>query len=297
MAIGNPEQARRRAAPRLGRAPMCVTVMRPMSMRHAAIAVAALVALAATPPNPLVRARQLYNQHQYDAAIVAAREARQRPNLADAAGVVLARAHLERYRISDDAADLAAARETLASIDTSRLLPVDRQDLTIGLGELLYFDGRFGAAAEMFAAALGGLEAAPSAAHELVLDWWATALDRQAQAAADAERLRIYARVLERMETVLHAAPDSAAAVYWLAAAAAGCDDPNRAWNVATAGWIRAPLVGGHSASLGTDLDRLVQGVIIPRRARAAAGGGDASQAEAALRAEWDAIKKMGIRR
>jgi hypothetical protein len=267
-----------------------------MAMRHVGIAVAALVALAATPPDPLVRARQFYNQQQYDAAIVSAREARLRPNLADAAGVVLARAHLERYRISDDAADLAAARETLASLDTSRLVPADRRDLTIGFGELLYFDGRFGAAAEMFGAALGGPDPATAATYELVLDWWAIALDRQAQAASDVERLRIYGRILQRMEAVLLTERESAVAVYWLAAAAAGADDPDRAWDAAIAGWIRAPLGGGRRASLRADLERLVQQLIIPRRAGLAPGG-DARAATAAMLAEWDAIKEMGIRR
>jgi hypothetical protein len=267
-----------------------------MSMRHAAIAVAALLAVAAARQDPLVRARQLYNQQQYDAAIAVAREARRRPAVADSAGVVLARAHLERYRISDDAADLAAARETLASIDMSRLLPVDRRDLTIGFGELLYFDGRFGAAAEMFGAALGGPDPATAATRELVLDWWAIALDRQAQTVSDAERLRIYARLLQRMEAVLLTERESAAAIYWLAAAAAGADDPDRAWHAAVAGWIRAPLGGGRRASLRADLERLVQQLIIPRRARLAPDG-DARQATAAMLAEWDAIKELGIRR
>jgi len=263
------------------------------------IAIAALFAVAAAPQDALVRARQLYNQKQYEAAMAAARDARRRPDLADAAGLVLARAHLERYRTSADAADLAAAREVLAGIDTGRLVPRDRRDLTIGLGELLYFDGRFGAAAEMFGAAAGGpdaADAADAATREIVLDWWAIALDQLAQTATDAERRHIYARVLQRMDAVLLIEPESAAAVYWLAAAAAGADDPDRAWHAAIAGWIRAPLGGGQRASIRTDLERLVQQVIIPRRARAATAG-DAKQATAAMLAEWDAIKKMGVRR
>ena len=55
----------------LGPGPMCVTVIRHMSMRHAAIAVAALLAVAAARQDPLVLARQLYNTQQYDAAIAA----------------------------------------------------------------------------------------------------------------------------------------------------------------------------------------------------------------------------------
>jgi len=275
---------------------MCVTVILPMSMRHAAIAVAALLAVAAARQDPLVLARQLYNTQQYDAAITVARDARRLPALADAAGLILARAHLGRYRISEDAADLAAARETLASIDMSRLLPGDRRDLTIGFGELLYIDERFGAAAEMFGAALGGPDLASAASRELVLDWWAIALDRQAQAALDGERVRIYARILQRMEAVLLTERESATAIYWLAAAAAGADDPDRAWHAAIAGWIRAPLGVGRRAALRADLERLVQQLIIPRRARLAPGG-DAMQATTAMLAEWDAIKELGIRR
>jgi hypothetical protein len=267
-----------------------------MLARCAVIAVAALFAVAAAPQDALVRARQLYNQKQYEAAIAAARDARRRPELADAAGLVLARAHLERYRTSADAADLAAAREMLAGIDTGRLVPRDRRDLTIGLGELLYFDGRFGAAAEMFGAAAGGLDTADAATREIVLDWWAVVLDRLAQTATDAERRRIYARVLQRMDAVLLTNPESGTAIYWLAAAAAGADDVDRAWHAAIAGWIRAPLGGGQRDSIRADLERLVQQVIIPRRARAAPAG-DAKQATAAMLAEWDAIRKMGVLR
>jgi hypothetical protein len=269
-----------------------------MSLKPAGVAVVALLMLGAAPPDPLVRARTLYNQQQYDAAIVAAREARRRAEVTDVAGVVLARAHLERYRSSADAADLAAARETLVTIDTSRLAPRDRHDMTVGYGELLYFDGRFGAAAEMFSSALGsaGPAAAPSD-RESVLDWWAIAIDREAQLAAGPERRRIYARVLDRMEPAATAEPPSAVAIYWLAAAAAGADDPDRAWHAAVAGWIRAPLAAGPRASLRADLERLVEQVIIPTRAQLPAAGGDARRAAAAMHAEWESIKEIGIRR
>ena len=271
-----------------------------MSLKPAGVAVVALLMLGAAPPDPLVRARTLYNQQQYDAAILAAREARRRADVADVAGVVLARAHLERYRSSADAADLAAARETLVTIDTGRLAPRDRHDLTVGYGELLYFDGRFGAAAEMFSSALGSGGASGAAGpsdRESVLDWWAIALDREAQLAASPERRRIYARVLDRMEPAAAAEPPSAVAMYWLAAAAAGADDPARAWHAAVAGWIRAPLAAGPRASLRADLERLVERVIIPTRAQLPAAGGDARRAAAAMHAEWESIKEIGIRR
>ncbi len=129
---------------------MCATLVAPMILKRAGLLIAALLALGAAPQNPLVRARELYNQHQYDAAIAAAREARAIPELADAAAVVLGRAHLERYRGASDEADLAAARESLVAVDTSRLSARDRLELLVGLGALLYFEGHYGAAAELF---------------------------------------------------------------------------------------------------------------------------------------------------
>jgi hypothetical protein len=60
------------------------------------IAFLAAFSLGAGQKDALTRARQLYNQAQYDEAIAAATEARRVAAVADAAGVVLARAHLER---------------------------------------------------------------------------------------------------------------------------------------------------------------------------------------------------------
>ncbi len=260
------------------------------------VVVAALLTTAAASQNALVRARQLYNQLQYDAAIAAAQEARRRPDLADAAGVVLARAHLERYRHTNDAADLMVARDTLAQIDPGRLSPRDRSEWVMGLGEFLYFDGRYGAAAETFDAVLGHIGAADPASRDRVLHWWALAVDRQAHAAADAERRRLYARMLDRMEAVLRANSESAAAPYWLAVAAAGIDDLDRAWDAAVAAWVRAPMTGARSASLRADLDHLVQELIIPERVRRAPTG-DSVKRAAALRAEWETIKQAWTRR
>ena len=57
----------------------------------------AAVAQAAEPP-ALARARTLYNAADYDGAIAAAATARRQPAAADASSLVLARAHLERFR-------------------------------------------------------------------------------------------------------------------------------------------------------------------------------------------------------
>ena len=268
-----------------------------MALSRAAIAVAALLALGAVPQSPLVRARQLYNQERYDDAITAAREARAKPDLADAASVVLGRAHLERYRLSADAADLAAAREVLVSTETSRLVARDRLELLVGLGELLYFEGHYGGAAELFGAALGGVAAGDVATRESVLDWWALALDHEAQASSDAERRRLYARMLDLVEPSAAGDSPSAAAMYWVAAAAAGRDDFGRAWHAAIGAWVRAPLAPTRRASLRADLERLVQQVIIPGRAATLAPAADPKQTIAAMQSEWSAIKELGLRR
>jgi hypothetical protein len=268
-----------------------------MVLKRAGIVLAAILVLGAAPQNPLVRARQLYNQQQYDAAIAAARAALARADLADAAAVVLGRAHLERYRGASDAADLAAARDSLVAVDTSRLIARDRLELLVGLGELLYFEGHFGAAAELFEAALGGPFSADSYDREYVLDWWSMALDHEAQGSGDLERRQIYARMLQRVEPAASGDRPSAAAMYWVAAAAAGMDSFGRAWHAAIAAWVRAPLATGPRASLRADLERLVQQVIIPGRAVTLAPAADPKQTIAAMQAEWNAIKELGLRR
>jgi hypothetical protein len=276
---------------------MCANLVALMVLKRTVVAIAAVLAMGAAPQNPLVRARESYNRQQYDAAIDSAREARDLPELAQAAAVVLGRAHLERYRTASNAADLTAARENLVAIDTTRLVARDRLDLLIGLGELLYFEGHFGAAAELFGAALGAAALADSTSREYVLDWWAMALDHEAQASSDAERWLLYARMLERVEPAAAGGQPSASAMYWVAAAAAGMDDFGRAWHAAIAAWVRSPLAAEPRASLRADLERLVQQVIIPGRAVMQRPAADRKQAIADMQAEWNAIKELGLRR
>ena len=80
---------------------ICVTV-RFMRPGRAVVATLALMALWAEPAlaqrADLARARTLYNQRQFDGAIEAAQAAQKIAATADAGAVVLARAHLERYR-------------------------------------------------------------------------------------------------------------------------------------------------------------------------------------------------------
>ena len=246
----------------------------------------------------LAKARQAFNQGQYDQAIAAATDARKAASLASAASVVLGRAHVERYYLKSDGADLVAAHTVLADLDPVRLSSADRRDLTIGLGLTVYFEGRPGAAAELLELALAAPteSTAEPRARERLFDWWATAVDRAAQLAPDPSRHGYYERIIARSEAELARDPSSTAAGYWLAAGARGAAELDRAWNAAIAAWIRAkdrPAMGNDRdarADARADIDLLVTAAIIPERARAL----DARAAQAliaAMRAEWEQIK------
>src|SRR5207249_3622857 len=93
---------------------------------------------------------------------------------------------------------------------------------------------------------------------ERALDWWATALDRDARPRTDVDRQAVYRRIRDRMLADLSGTPTSAAAVYWLSAAAHGQGDLQGAWNAAQAGWVRAALAADRGVRLRADLERLV---------------------------------------
>jgi hypothetical protein len=133
----------------------------------------------------------------------------------------------------------------------------------------------------------------PEAA-ERVLDWWASSLDRHAQSRPVAERPAVLRRIVRHMEREVRTQPSSAAAAYWLAAALRGLGQLDRAWQAATAGWVRAPLVSDRGASLRADLDRLVLEAIIPERALLLPEA-DREQAGSAMREEWERIKRTWI--
>ncbi len=245
----------------------------------------------AAEPQALAKARALYNAADYDGAIAAAAQARAQPGAADAAALVEARAHLERYRRIPDPADLAAAREALSAIRPSVLSPRDQVDFLVGLGQSLYLGELFGAAAELFDTAIerGALLAARD--RLMLLDWWATALDREAQASAPERRARLYAHMTTRMEEELRRDPGSAPANYWLAVAARGAGDLDAAWDAAVAAWVRATLGPASSSALRSDIDRLVTQALIPERARARPAREQADAADA-LRAQWESFKQ-----
>ncbi len=255
------------------------------------LALIGVVTAAAGPRDVLSRAKQLYNGAQYDAAIETAREAAKAPEVADAARLVMARAYLERYRTDEDDENLVAARDMLKQIRAADLADDDRVELTIALGESLYFEGQSGAAAEQFELALAHADRKQPQRRERLLDWWATALDRQAQNSAEAVARPIEARIVRRMEEELRGDAAARVASYWLAAAARGAGDIERAWDAAIAGWVRISQLGTRGFGARGDLDALVRTAIIPDRARAIAPAAP-GPAAAAMRAQWEALKK-----
>ncbi len=258
-------------------------------MISALIVLAAISVSAAAAQDPLLRARLLYNQGQFDAALQAADQARQTPGLADAADLVAARAYLERFRTGGAAEDLTGARQRLRRLDPRRFAVRERTEFIVGLGETLFFDDAFGAASSVFdTVLLSGDPLAPLGddARARVLDWWATAIERDARPLPDAERRIVYQKIRARMIEELATHPASSAAVYWLAAAARAAGDSQAAWEAAQAGWVRASLSADSGVALRADLDQLMQRAIIPERARALALPPEA------LQAQWDQFKE-----
>jgi hypothetical protein len=235
--------------------------------------------------DPLGEARLLYNQQKFDAAIGAAEQARLTPSNSDGADLIAARAYLERFRESGATDDLTNARERLRRLDPARFNPQERVEFVVGLGETLFFDQSFGAAADVFQAALDGGDSLAADSRERVLDWWGSAIDREAKLRPETERPALYDRVRARMQAELSIRPASGTSAYWLAAAARGKGDLDAAWSAAEAGWVRATLASDHGEALRADLDRLMQRGIIPERARMTTQSADN------LRLEWEKFK------
>ena len=230
------------------------------------VALAPSLARGAEPRDPLARARSLYNQRLFTESIAAAEDARRLPDRVDAADLIAARAYLERYRDSGSSDDLNNARERLGRINTQKFSATELIELIVGLGEVLYFDGSSGAAAQVFDSVLAQ-DYLSLDSRNRVLDWWANAVDRDARLRPDLERQVIYQKIRERMSAELARNPANATASYWAAAAARGQGDLQGAWDAAEAAWVRASL-GAHGRVLREDLDQLVQRAIIPERAR-----------------------------
>ena len=249
------------------------------------------IAWAAEPP-ALAKARALYNSGNYEGAIESAAVARRQPQWADAAALVMARSYLERYRQNADAKDLVAARETFVTIKASTLMPRDHVDLIIGMAQALYLAESFGAAADLFQNALNRSSLLGARDRLMLLDWWATALDREAQSRPVDRRRAVFERIGARMEEELRQDPGSWVANYWQAVALRGAGDIEGAWHAAVAAWVRSTLSPETTAELRADLDRLVMQALIPERSRLMAVR-DPQEAVEALRAEWDLLKQQ----
>jgi hypothetical protein len=247
----------------------------------------AATAGAADDRDPLGRARLLYNQRNFEAAIAAADQARVIPGRADSADLIAARAYLERFRESEAAEDdLIKARERLRRIDPQRFGPHERVEFIVGLGEALYFDNSYGAAAQVFDSVIAPAGALTPAERERVLDWWASALDHDARPKSEFDRQPIYQKVRDRMTAELAATPASTTAAYWVSAAARGQGDLQGAWDAAQAGWVRATLASERGAMLRDDLDRLVLRALVPERAR------QLGQSPDLVRLDWERFKE-----
>jgi hypothetical protein len=251
----------------------------------------------ASPPDALATARQLYNLGRYSDAIRSADEARAVPATADAGAVVLARAYFERYRQTAMATDLDEARQALRNVTASRLTARDRVEYLIALGQSLYFDesysldDRYAAAAEQFEAALARASLLDDASRDRLFEWWAGALDRQAQQGSEANRRPSYERILRRAEAEVGRDDGAVSAAYWLAAAARGVGDLPRAIGAAAAAWVRAGSLGARGEALREELDRLMRQVILPERAKDLTSEGDARQTLQLLEAQWQDLK------
>jgi hypothetical protein len=244
----------------------------------------------------LARARTLYNSGDYEGAIDAASVSRRDAQWADASALVIARARLERYRQSMNASELADAREALQSVKVGSLNARDQVDLLIGLGQALYLGEVFGPAAELFGTALdkGSTDKASTLSSRdraMLLDWWATALDRDAQTRPYDRRPPIYGRIGERMERELREDPSNGVANYWQVVAQRGTGDLDRAWSSAIAAWVRSTLNPMTMGQLRGDLDRVMEQALIPERARSNPPR-DGVDAVEILRAEWSLVKE-----
>ena len=274
---------------------LAVPSVAPVAIQRPAIAAALMILICSAPAlaqrAELARARSAYNQQQFDEAIAVALTAQKVGATADAATVVLARSYLERYRLRANPADLAAARAQLGTVRVSNLDSRDHVDFMIALGEALFFEDDFGAAAAIFESGIDLALAQGASTGEAMLDWWGSAIERQAEFLERDQRAVVFGRMRDRMTRELARNPASAAAAYWSVVAARGAGDALGAWDAAIAAWVRGRLAGSRSAQLRADLDKLVLEGIIPDRIRALPQE-RRGQAESDLRTEWAILKE-----
>jgi hypothetical protein len=251
---------------------------------------------AAQKPDGAAVARQAYNQGNLDAAVEAARAAFTDPRLSTEARIILGRALVERFRRTAHPDDLEASRVAFLEAAAAPMVAPLRVEWLIGSAEVLYFEEQFGAAATLLGSLLSDPRSDQSipGGRDRLLDWWATAVDRVAQTREAAARRAEYSRLSERLAQEVEKDPTLATAAYWQVVAARGEGDVDRAWELAQAAWVRAPLAPDRGAQLRADLDRIVMQALIPERARRSAGRDQEKQVSqaTALRDAWEAFKQ-----
>ena len=143
-------------------------------------------------------ARELYNAGRVDEAIEQA-EAAWVATASAEAGLVLARAKLDRFSRLESGSDLSVARQLLDRIDVTTLLPAQRLDWEVGVATGLFLAGRGGPSGVMFERLLDHplLEGAE---RDRVLNWWATAVDRVGRDQLPDQRSGTYDKMARRLE-------------------------------------------------------------------------------------------------
>ena len=289
---------------------MAITASGPSSLKHyclpggawatRAIVCAALVLLCqmnALAQSDLERARALYNDGKFDESIAAADAAKHRAAAAPSATLIAARALLDRFRQRGDPQDLTAARTNLMSLNPRVLAPQEMIEWQIGLGAALFLENQPGPAAEMFATVLpSAREKLPAAQYDKLLEWWASAISRVAEAQSGTERRNAYTAMYSAVRLELERDPLSRPTAYWVVVAARGAGDFDGAWNAALAGWIRAGSQP-EAQQLRSDLDRFVTQTLIPEKAQVRTGqrlDAKATQAEiGTLTEQWRALTEF----
>ena len=186
------------------------------------------------------------------------------------AAIVLARAHLERYRERADPSDLSAAREALGAVRAAGPRPARSARVPARRSASRCFSRttsappprcsragstRRGRAIRRCATRCSTGGAAPSSG-------------RPASPTRDSRR-GAFSPARRPMRDELAPQPRRRRRpATGRSSALRGAGEPMRAWDAAVAGWVRARLIGERSAALRADLDQLVLHGIIPDRVR-----------------------------
>ena len=258
------------------------------------MALLALCPAAVWAQSDLERARALYNAGQFDESIAIADVAKHRASAAPSATLITARALLDRFREQGNSEDLTTARGHLMTLNPRLLAPQEIIEWQIGVGTALFLENQPGPAADMFSTVLPSARGTlPAAEYDKLIEWWAGALSRVAEAQMGAARRDAYAAMHSAVRVELERDPLSRATAYWVVVAARGAGDFDGAWNAAFTGWIRAGAQP-EGKKLRSDLDRFITQTLIPERAQARTGqrlDAKATQTEiATLTEQWRAL-------